>query len=90
MVKNSNFFELFDPPRGNPSANLNGLMPECAQVCAIHTHTHTHIHTHRSGQIRHLEFWINVNNFGLDKDILHQIIWENAPWPCGDDHVTKR
>jgi len=22
---------------------------------------------------RHLEFWKNVNNFGLDKDILHQI-----------------
>ena len=31
----------------------------------------------------------NVNNCGLDKDILHQIIWEDAPWPCGDDHVTK-
>jgi len=22
----------------------------------------------------HLEFWKNVNNFALDKDILHQII----------------
>ena len=30
-----------------------------------------------------------MSNFGLDKDILHQIIWEDAPWPCGDDHVTK-
>ena len=30
----------------------------------------------------------NVNNFGLDKDILHQIIWEDAP-VRGDDHVTK-
>ena len=40
MVKNSNFFELFGPPCGNPLANLNGLMPECAQVCALHTLTH--------------------------------------------------
>jgi len=31
----------------------------------------------------------NVNKFGLDKDILHQIIWENAPRRRGDDHVTK-
>jgi len=28
-------------------------------------------------------------HFGLDKDILHQVIWEDAPWPCGDDHMTK-
>ena len=35
--------------------------------------------------------WIseNVNNFGLDKDILDQIIWEDVPWRRGDDHVTK-
>ena len=38
---------------------------------------------------RHLEFRKNVNNFGLDKDILHQIIWEDAPRRRGDDHVTK-
>jgi len=38
---------------------------------------------------RHLEFRKNVNNFGLDKDTLHQIIWEDAPRPCKDDHVTK-
>ena len=38
---------------------------------------------------RHLEFRKNVNKFGLDKDILHQIIWEDAPRPCGDDHMTK-
>ena len=38
---------------------------------------------------RHLEFRKNVNNFGLDKDILHQIIWEDAPRLRGDDHVTK-
>ena len=31
----------------------------------------------------------NVHNFGLDKDILHQITWEDASRPCGDDHVTK-
>jgi len=35
--------------------------------------------------------WIleNFNNFGLDEDILHQIIWEDAPRPCGYNHVTK-
>ena len=31
----------------------------------------------------------NVNNFGLDKDILHQIMWEDAARRRGDDHVTK-
>ena len=31
----------------------------------------------------------NVNNFGLDKDILQKIIWEDASRPCGDDHMTK-
>jgi len=36
-----------------------------------------------------MEFRKNVNNFGLDKDILHQIIWEDAPRRRGDDHVTK-
>jgi len=36
-----------------------------------------------------LNFGKNVNNFGLDKDIVHQIIWEDAPRPCGDDHMTK-
>ena len=35
------------------------------------------------------EFRKNVNNFGLDKDILHQIIWEDASRRRGDDHVTK-
>ena len=38
---------------------------------------------------RHLEFRKNVNTFGLDKDILHQIIWEDAPRRRRDDHVTK-
>ena len=36
-----------------------------------------------------LHFEKNVNNFGLDKDILHQIIWKDAPRRRGDDHVTK-
>ena len=36
-----------------------------------------------------LNFWKNVNNFGLDKDMLHQIISEDAPRRRGDDHVTK-
>jgi len=43
----------------------------------------------QDGGGRHLEFRKNVNNFGLDKDILHQIIWEDAPRRRGDDHVTK-
>jgi len=41
------------------------------------------------GRGRHLEFRKNVNNVGLDKDILHQIIWEDASRLCGYDHVTK-
>jgi len=36
-----------------------------------------------------LNFGKNVNNFGLDKDISHQIIWEDAQRRRGDDHVTK-
>ena len=36
-----------------------------------------------------LNFGKNVNNFGLDKDILHQIICEDAARRRGDDHVTK-
>ena len=43
----------------------------------------------QDGGSHHLEFWKNVNNFGLDKGILHQIIWEDAPRWRGDDHVTK-
>ena len=43
----------------------------------------------QDGGGRHLEFQKNVNKFGLDKDILHQIIWEDAPRRRGDDHVTK-
>jgi len=36
-----------------------------------------------------LNFGKNLNNFGLDKDILHQIIWEDASRRRGDDYVTK-
>jgi len=43
----------------------------------------------QDGGGRHLKFRKNVNNFGLDKDILDQIIWEDASRPCGDDHVNK-
>ena len=43
----------------------------------------------QDGGGRHLKFRKNVNNFGLDKDILHQITWEDAPRWRGDDHVTK-
>jgi len=43
----------------------------------------------KDGGGRHLEFQKNVNNFGQDKNILHQIIWEDAPRPCGDHHMTK-
>jgi len=43
----------------------------------------------QDGGGRHLEFRKNVNNFGLNKDILHQIIWEDASRQCGDNHVTK-
>ena len=43
----------------------------------------------QDGGGRHLEFRKIVNNFGLDKDILDQIIWEDASRPCGDDRVTK-
>ena len=43
----------------------------------------------QDGGGRHLEFRKNVNNFGLGKDISHQIIWEDAPRRRGDDNVTK-
>jgi len=43
----------------------------------------------KDGGGHHLEFRKNVNNFGLDKDISHQIIWEDASRLCGDDHMIK-
>jgi len=43
----------------------------------------------QDGGGRHLEFLKNVNNFGLEKDILHQIVWKDASRRRGDGHVTK-
>jgi len=43
----------------------------------------------QDGGGRHLKFRKNLNDFGLDTDILHQIMWEDAPRRRGDDHVTK-
>ena len=43
----------------------------------------------QNGGGHHLEFRKNVNNFGPDKDISHQIIWEDASRLCGDDHMIK-
>ena len=50
---------------------------------------HSHKLKIQDGGGRHLEFRKNVNNFGLGKDISHQIIWEDAPQRRGDDNVTK-
>ena len=43
----------------------------------------------QDGGGRHFEFRKNVNNFGLDKDILQKIIWKDAPRRRGDDHATR-
>ena len=43
----------------------------------------------QDGGGRHLECRKNVNNFGMDKDILHQIIFEDTPRRRGNIHVTK-
>ena len=40
MVKKSKFFRLFGPPCRNVLADLDGSIPECAQVCAIHIRLH--------------------------------------------------
>jgi len=57
------------------------------------TNTPEWLNTHKlkiqDGGGRQLEFQKNVNNVGLDKDILYQIIWKDAPRWLGDDHVTK-
>jgi len=42
----------------------------------------------QDGGGRRLKFRKNLNNFGLDKNILQQIIWKDAPRRRGDDHVT--
>ena len=33
-------FELFGSPCRNPLADLDGSIPECAQVCALHIEPH--------------------------------------------------
>ena len=43
----------------------------------------------QEGGGRHLEFRKIVNNSGLDKKYLHQILCEDASRRCRDDHVTK-
>jgi len=35
-----NFFELFGPPCRTALADLDGSIPECAQVCALHIEPH--------------------------------------------------
>jgi len=32
---------------------------------------------------------LNFGKMSITLDILHQIIWEEASLPCGDDHLTK-
>jgi len=68
MVKNSNFFELFGPPCGNPFDNLDGLMPECAQVCALHTLPHLTTLKNRNGRrlncsMRNPQNWYYITQF---------------------------
>jgi len=43
----------------------------------------------QDGGGRHLGFRKNVNNSGLDIDFFHQIWWEDAPRPCGDNTMIK-
>jgi len=50
---------------------------------------HSHKLKIQDGGGCHLEFRKNVNNFLLDKDILHQIIWQDASWPGEDNHMIK-
>ena len=71
---------------------------ECASISVTITdiwtkfgteHKYHTINTPEWPNSHKLKFRKNVNNFGLDKDILHQIIWEDASRPCGDDHMIK-
>ena len=48
----------------------------------------THNPKIQDGGGRHHEFRKKVNNSGLDRH-LHQILWEDAPRPRGNDHMTK-
>jgi len=71
MVKNSNFFELLGPPCGNPLANLDGLMPECAQVwglCPTYATAHDDAEENRNGRRlscsrRNPQNWYYVTEF---------------------------
>jgi len=40
LVKIRIFFELFGPPCRIALADLDGSIPECAQVCALHIESH--------------------------------------------------
>ena len=46
---------------------------------------HSHKLKIQDGGGRHLEF----RKMSIHKNILHQIIWEDASRPCGDNHVAK-
>ena len=59
------------------------------QTCNMPEWPNSHKLKIQDGGGRHIEFRKNVNNFGLDKDILHQVIWEDAAQRRGDDHMTK-
>ena len=37
------FFEVFGPPCRNALADLDVSIPECAQVCAVHSGLHLHL-----------------------------------------------
>ena len=51
--------------------------------------TNSHNLKSQDGGGRHLEFWKNINNSGLDKDICTKFFREGASRPCGDDHVPN-
>ena len=76
------------------SVTITGIWTKFGTVHKYHiTNTPEWPNSHKlkiqDGGGRQLKFRKNVNNFRLDKDILHQIIWEDAPRRLGDNHVTK-
>jgi len=77
--------------RRNHSCTISAQPVQNTNTTLGHTPELPNLHKLKiqDGGGRHLEFPNNVNNFGLDKDISHQIIWEDASLPCGDDHMTK-
>ena len=75
MVQNSRFFRTFGPPCRNPTplAKVDGSMPECAQVCALHMRPHlatlrktetadgwVAIGVSRKTGIKSLSFWLTL------------------------------